>query len=171
MLRTELGSGLLLALLLGVLASCGTVQTHRQFEQALGSQLVVSVGGVIVRMNKIGDLPNAFDGRDKIMEFLTGALGRSSMLTAHHGHHPEIELTSETTATGVWALWDTVIDTQHGITIRGAAFYRDEYVKVDGAWKFRSTGYERTYEEMEPYPADGPVRLTANRFADGPEGA
>lgn len=108
----------------------------------------------------------AFDGRDEIMKFLTGALGRPSMLTAHHGHHPEIELTSQSAATGIWALWDTVIDTQHHVTIRGAAFYRDEYVKVDGAWHFQSTGYERTYEEMAPYPEDGPTTLTANRFAD-----
>lgn len=110
----------------------------------------------------------AFDGRAAIMKFLTDALGRPSMLTAHHGHHPEIELTSESTARGTWALWDTVIDTQHAITIRGAAFYQDEYVKVDGAWRFRSTGYERTYEEMAPYPgdgSDGSPRLTANRFA------
>lgn len=108
----------------------------------------------------------AFEGRDEIMKFLTGALGRPTMLTAHHGHHPEIELTSESTATGIWALWDTVIDTQHHITIRGAAFYDDEYVKVDGTWRFKSTGYERTYEEMAPYPEDGPTTLTANRFAD-----
>ena len=109
----------------------------------------------------------SFEGRAAIMGFLRGALGRHSMLTAHHGHHPEIELTSETTATGIWALWDTVIDTEHGFVIRGAAFYRDEYEKIDGAWRFRSTGYERTYEEMETRAADGPVRLTENRFADG----
>jgi hypothetical protein len=108
----------------------------------------------------------AFDGRDKIMEFLTNALGRNSMLTAHHGHHPEIELDGDSSATGVWALWDTVIDTQNHFTIRGAAFYRDEYVKLDGGWRFRSTGYERTYEEMEPYPEEGPTRLISNRFAE-----
>jgi hypothetical protein len=105
----------------------------------------------------------AFEGREAIMRFLRDALGRPTMLTAHHGHHPEIELTSETSATGIWALWDTVIDVEHGLTIRGAAFYRDEYVKLDGAWKIKSTGYERTYEEMAPRP--GPVKLTANRFA------
>jgi hypothetical protein len=106
----------------------------------------------------------SFQGRDQIMQFLTSALGRPSMLTHHHGHHPEIELTSPTTATGVWALQDVVIDTQNKLTIRGASFYHDEYVKVDGEWKFQSTGYERTYEEMESL-ADRPShRLTANRF-------
>jgi uncharacterized protein (TIGR02246 family) len=106
----------------------------------------------------------AFEGREAIMKFLTESLG-SHMITMHHGHHPEIELTSETTATGVWALEDTVIDTQHEITIRGAAYYRDEYVKVEGAWRIRSTGYERLYEEMESRKDRPGLRLTANRFA------
>jgi hypothetical protein len=106
-----------------------------------------------------------YEGRDAIMGFLRGALGRPTILTAHHGHHPEIEVTSPTTATGTWALWDHVIDLQHGVEIGGAAFYHDRYVKLDGAWRFQSTGYVRTYEEMAPRPADGPVRLTANRFA------
>ena len=48
-----------------------------------------------------------------------------------------------------------VIDEQHGVTIHGAAFYRDEYVKVGGAWKIRHTGYERTFEEMAPRKAQG----------------
>jgi hypothetical protein len=112
-----------------------------------------------------GDGKYAFQGRDAIVRFLRGALGRPTILTAHHGHHPEIELSSETTATGIWSLWDHVIDLQHGVEIGGAAFYRDTYVKRDGAWRFQSTGYQRTYEEMKPRPADGPARLTANRFA------
>jgi len=114
-----------------------------------------------------GDGKYAFEGRDAIMTFLRDALGRHSILTAHHVHQPEIELTSESTATGVWALWDTVIDLEHQLTIRGAAFYRDEYVKQNGQWRFRTTGYQRTYEEMVPRPTDGPARLTANRFAQG----
>ena len=112
-----------------------------------------------------GDGKYTYQGRDAIMGFLRGALGRPTILTAHHGHHPEIELSSETTATGTWALWDKVIDLQHGIEIGGAAFYRDGYVKLAGAWRFQSTGYQRTFEEMKPRPADGPARLTANRFA------
>ena len=51
---------LLMALLLG----CATIRTHREFEQPLGSPLVASVGSTIFRLNKLGDLPNAFGGRD-----------------------------------------------------------------------------------------------------------
>lgn len=108
----------------------------------------------------------AFEGRDAILDFLRQALDRPTMITAHHGHHPEIELMGDDRARGTWAFEDVVIDTQHGITIRGAAFYEDEYVKRDGAWRFRHTGYVRTFEEMEPRAERRGLRLTANRFAD-----
>ena len=40
--------------------------------------------------------------------------------------------------------------TKEKLTIRGAAFYHDQYVKVDGAWKIKHTGYTRTFEQMQP---------------------
>jgi hypothetical protein len=99
-------------------------------------------------------------GRDAILAFLVEAMDRPTLFSSHCVHHPEIEFTSATTATGIWALEDTVIDTQHDITIRGAAFYHDEYVKVDGAWRIRHTGYERTFEEMQSRKESPSLRLT-----------
>lgn len=90
----------------------------------------------------------SFQGRDRIVEFLRNALGRPGVITMHQGHHPEITLTSETTATGIWYLEDLVVDTTGDTALRGAAYYQDEYVKVDGGWKLRSTGYRRTWEEV-----------------------
>jgi bile-acid 7alpha-dehydratase len=108
----------------------------------------------------------SFDGRDAIMEFLEKAMGAPSFLSSHTVHHPEIEFTSESTATGIWALHDVVIETKADIVIQGAAFYHDEYVKVDGEWKIRSTGYERTYEETLSRADVPSLKITANRFAD-----
>lgn len=45
-------------------AACGAIRLHRQLEQAVGPQLTTSIGGTIFRLNKLGDLPNAFGGRD-----------------------------------------------------------------------------------------------------------
>jgi hypothetical protein len=112
-----------------------------------------------------GDGKYAFDGRDAIMRFLESSMPRT-MLTSHRVHHPEIELTSATTATGVWALDDVVIETRGGFTVRGAGFYRDEYIKVDGEWKICATGYERIYEEVESRKDRPSLRLTANMFAE-----
>jgi hypothetical protein len=109
-------------------------------------------------------------GRDAILGFLRGALSRPTMLSAHHGHHPEIELTGADSATGTWAFEDTVIDTQHQITIRGAAYYEDEYVKRGGVWRFRHTGYVRTFEEIETRKDRPGLRITQNRFAAAGQG-
>jgi hypothetical protein len=87
-------------------------------------------------------------------------MGSTKMLTSHKVHHPEIELTGPDTATGVWALDDVVLLTDLGVTVRGAAYYTDEYVKLDEEWRLRHTGYKRVYEELAPRPAD--ITLTAS---------
>ena len=106
----------------------------------------------------------AFTGRDAIMKFLVDSMDRDSFHSSHRIGQPEIDLTSATTATGIWALEDTVIDTQFEITLRGAAFYRDEYVKIDGRWKIHSTGYQRTFEEIESRKDNPSLRLTQRKW-------
>lgn len=89
----------------------------------------------------------SFEGIEAIVKFLKEGLN-PSMVTTHHGHHPEIELTSETTAKGIWALEDYVIMTEANMSLHGAAFYHDEYVKIGGEWKIKHTGYDRVYDEI-----------------------
>ena len=36
---------------------------------------------------------------------------------------------------------------EHDFEIHGTAIYHDEYVKVDGEWKIRHTGYDRIFEQ------------------------
>jgi len=55
----------------------------------------------------------------------------------HHGHMPEIRLTSPTTAIGVWALWDTYVDSLGGRS-DNYGYYEDNHVIENGAWKIRS---------------------------------
>jgi uncharacterized protein (TIGR02246 family) len=103
----------------------------------------------------------AFNGRDAIMKFLVEAMDKPSFLSSHRVHHPEIDLTSPTTARGIWALEDFVLDPERRVIIQGAAFYRDEYVKQDGRWRIRSTGYERTFEFVESLAERPSLRITA----------
>jgi uncharacterized protein (TIGR02246 family) len=109
----------------------------------------------------------AHSGRAAILDFLRRSMGAESFHSSHRVHHPEIELTGERTATGVWALEDVVVETKWEITIRGAAFYRDEYVKEGGRWRIRRTGYLRTYEEIQPRKDVPGLRLTASWWATG----
>ena len=102
----------------------------------------------------------SFQGRDQILGFLERALGPASMITLHQGHHPEIEITGPTSATGIWYLEDQVIDAQRNTTLRGAAFYRDTYIKLGGAWKLQSTGYTRTFEEVQDRSETPSLKLT-----------
>lgn len=105
----------------------------------------------------------SYDGRDAIVGFLRDSMPAKEMLSAHRVHHPEIELTSPTTATARWALDDTVIMPAGNFQLRGAAYYSDELVKVDGEWKISHTGYRRLYEET--VSRDG-VTVTDHWWAD-----
>lgn len=97
------------------------------------------------------------DGSAAIVGWLKSALD-NTVVTLHQVHNPEIELTSPSTAKGIWYLEDRVInrgpdlpDMPGKSILSGAAFYADEYRKVDGEWKISRTGYQRTYFEVRPY--------------------
>ncbi len=92
----------------------------------------------------------SFSGRDAIVGFLRQTMSRTDMHTSHKVHHPEIELTGPDTATGTWALEDRIVDLGYNIDIGGAAYYFDEFRKVDGEWLISHTGYRRVYEEIQP---------------------
>ena len=108
----------------------------------------------------------SYDGRDAIVEFLVRSMGDESFLSSHRLHHPEIDLTGPASATGVWALEDVVLVGAYGVTVRGAAFYTDEYVKTEDGWRISSTGYKRSYEEIEPLDRPG-RKTTASWWGTG----
>jgi hypothetical protein len=99
--------------------------------------------------------------------WISESMKSEGFLSSHRMHHPEIRLTGPDTAHGTWALEDTVVETNFGLTIQGAAFYEDDYVKVDGDWKIQHTGYKRTYEEMFPRASIEGLRLTASWWGTG----
>ena len=105
----------------------------------------------------------SFNGRDNIIDFLKKFMDRPTIITQHHAHHPEIELTSETTAKAIWYLQDIVINLDDNTTLRGAGFYYDEYEKIEGQWKIKRTGYTRTYEEKEN--RSDQVKMNKNMFS------
>jgi len=108
-----------------------------------------------------------FEGRDAILEFFRQSMGSTSFLSSHRVHHPEIDLTSPTTARGTWALEDVVLDASRDFSLRGAAFYTDDYVKEGGRWKIKRTSYKRTYEEVWKRSQPAPQTLTASWWDTG----
>jgi hypothetical protein len=88
------------------------------------------------------------EGADAFVAFVRGTLGRSSLCTVHQVHAPEIELTSATTASGVWALED-VLRFLPGLTMRGFGHYTETYEKVDGSWRIATSTLTRLREDLQ----------------------
>jgi hypothetical protein len=87
-----------------------------------------------------------FDGRDAIVSENRRIL--ASAKTIHHGHMPEIELTSETSATGIWAMFDYVELPE--FTLKGYGHYHEEYVKRGGRWEIKSIRLTRLRCDVVP---------------------
>jgi ketosteroid isomerase-like protein len=88
--------------------------------------------------------------------------------TVHHGHMPEIEITGEDTARGIWAMFDYVDriwkDDGRREAFHGYGHYTEEYRKVNGAWKIASMKLTRIRVDLLPEPIspfphrDGPAQ-------------
>ena len=88
-------------------------------------------------------------GADAFVEFLREAIG--DVVTVHHGHMPEIEVTSSTTATGIWAMED-MLRWPDGSALHGYGHYHERYVKVDGEWRISSSTLTRVRTDLDGAP-------------------
>jgi uncharacterized protein (TIGR02246 family) len=77
----------------------------------------------------------------RLAEILDGAV------TVHHGHNPEIRLTSPTTATGIWALHDIVI-WPNGTRLDGHGHYHETYEKAGGTWRIKTSKLTRLHTDI-----------------------
>jgi SnoaL-like domain len=73
-----------------------------------------------------------FTGADEFLAFLQPLL--QDAITVHHGHMPEIEITSSSTARGIWALQDLII-WPDGTRLQGYGHYHETYKMVENDWK------------------------------------
>lgn len=87
------------------------------------------------------------EGADQFVAFTRGSLKKTSQPTAHQVHAPELELTSPTTAKGIWALED-VVRLAPGVNLRGYGHYHETYEKVDGRWLFKTSTLTRLREDI-----------------------
>jgi hypothetical protein len=86
-------------------------------------------------------------GADEFVAFLRSTLGKPSQPTVHQVHAPEIELTSPSTARGVWALND-IVRLAPGINLAGYGHYHETYEKVDGQWRIKTSTLTRLREDV-----------------------
>ena len=90
-------------------------------------------------------------GADAFIAFLREVIGDA--VTVHQGHMPEIELTSDTTASGIWALHDIVI-WPTGIRLDGYGHYHETYEKGDDGWRIASSKLTRLHTDFQ-MPEEG----------------
>jgi hypothetical protein len=84
-------------------------------------------------------------GADDFVAFTRKGVGERA--TAHQVHAPEIELTSATTARGIWALED-VVRLAPALNLRGYGHYHETYEKIDGQWLITSSKLTRLREDI-----------------------
>ncbi|MFC8528961.1 nuclear transport factor 2 family protein [Nocardia sp. NPDC057227] len=86
-----------------------------------------------------------YDSADEFVAGVTASLNGAA--TMHHCHTAELELTSATTATGVWAMEDRLLY-PGGQKVSGAGHYHESYVKADGRWTIATLELTRTLLEL-----------------------
>ena len=77
--------------------------------------------------------------REKFVEFVSKAL--EGVITVHHGHNPEIELTSPTTAKAIWPFSDRLKPGEgvtRGTSLEGYGHYHETYVKSEAGWRIKT---------------------------------
>jgi uncharacterized protein (TIGR02246 family) len=76
-----------------------------------------------------------YRGREPFMAYVQDHLADAR--TVHHGHMPEITITSPTTATAIWSMEDRVTF-PNGRDMNGFGHYLESYEKVDGKWRIKT---------------------------------
>jgi hypothetical protein len=91
-------------------------------------------------------------GTDVICTYLQEVIRDAT--TVHHGHMPEIDITSETTARGIWRADDMIIWKAGNLykppytRLHGYGYYEDNYVRTPGGWRIARTRMTRLHVDL-----------------------
>ena len=89
----------------------------------------------------------SLSGRANMLEFLANSF-HSGAVAMHMGLMPEIVITGDNSAHGVWSLQDVFIDLEKDDHTFGTAIYTDTYRREGGVWKIATTYYDRVIEVL-----------------------
>jgi len=99
-------------------------------------------------------------GGDAIVAHVRSIIG--SAKTVHHGHMPEIDILSNVTARGIWAMED-IVEWPDGRQIHGYGHYHEEYRLVGQCWKIERLHLTRLRIDLSgPWQVD-PQRMVSER--------
>jgi SnoaL-like domain len=103
------------------------------------------------------DVPGGvITGIAKILEMMKVSL--AGVTSVHHGHCPEIEFTSDTTAAGIWAMEDVLRFPEVSAfpikSLHGYGHYIETYERLGGRWRFKTIKLTRMRVDIEPTSAE-----------------
>lgn len=101
-----------------------------------------------VEMDMRGEGSELVRGREAYMPFIRDVL--NGVTTVHHGHMPEITITSPTTASGIWAMEDKLWWPE-GAPIRhmhGYGHYHETYERTADGWRIKTCRLTRLHREV-----------------------
>lgn len=96
---------------------------------------------------EVPEIDTVVEGHDALIEFVTRMA--ADQVSVHHGHTPDIDILSDTTAKGVWAMEDRLYRSkEHPLGdgfnyVHGFGHYHETYVKLDCGWRIQSTRLTR----------------------------
>jgi uncharacterized protein (TIGR02246 family) len=98
---------------------------------------------------EVSDGSGVTTGNRDIAAFVRGSIDH--VTTVHHGHTPEIDVTSPTTAAGVWAMEDHLWWPEGSpiATMHGYGHYHETYEKQEGRWLITSTTLTRLRTDVQ----------------------
>lgn len=86
-------------------------------------------------------------GNRQIAEFILNSV--AGVTTVHHGHTPEIELISPTSARGIWAMEDKLWKQDSSVSVlpfnamHGYGHYHETYSLIGGRWLIQTMTLKR----------------------------
>lgn len=96
-----------------------------------------------------------FRGRREFVAAIQGVNGAA--LTLHHGHTPEIEILTPTSARGIWVMQDwvrwpeSIAATTGGRYLIGWGHYHETYVKSAEGWRIATLKLTRLHIDRSPW--------------------
>jgi len=125
---------------------CMDTKDWAGFEQVFATDAVMDMSSEMRDQTTRGGITR---GAAQIAAMVRTVVG--PVVTVHHGHMPEIEITSPTTARGVWAMEDKLRWPEGSPvrTMHGYGHYHETYERTDDGWRIKTITLTRLRVDTE----------------------
>ena len=125
---------------------CMDTKDWAGFEQVFATDAVMDMSSEMRDQTTRGGITR---GAAQIAAMVRAVVG--PVVTVHHGHMPEIDITSPTTASAVWAMEDK-LRWPEGSSVRamhGYGHYHETYERTDEGWRIKTITLTRLRVDTE----------------------